>query len=77
MKKQFLPILVSLLMTFFTACKREQKKDLNSNTTSNVKYKNPEWANKLIEAYEAFNKNRNLHSAELVFSASEKMPVKN
>jgi hypothetical protein len=77
MKKQILSILTLILTIFFTSCEKSQKNDLNSKIDSTDEYKNPEWANELILAYEAFNTKRNLQSVNFVFSASEKMPIKN
>ena len=77
MKKQFLVILTLIMIPFFSACKSDRKNDLKSYNDKKAEYKNPEWANELIKAYTAFNNSRNLQSANLVFNASEKMPIKN
>lgn len=69
--------LIFVLLLLAVACKSDQKKDLKSNNNNNVQYNNPGWADELIEAYKAFNNGRNLESANLVFNASEKMPIKN
>lgn len=77
MMKKFCTVSLMLFLLFHSVgCKNNQKKEVGqaNNTTE---YQTPEWATKLIEAYKAFNEERNLQSATLVFNASEEMPVKN
>ncbi len=79
MKKYYPVTLIFFLLTLFAGCKnnKSNKNDLDTATNSTSTYQNPEWADKLIEAYIAFNDSKNVQSANLVFNASEEMPIKN
>ncbi len=70
-------LLVIFASVSMSSCRESAKVNGQGQKEDSKIFENPPWAIALIDAYRAFDKNRDTQSADLVFEATEGMPKKN